>query len=112
MEAVKIRVEGLVKRFVHKGGQVVTALDQVSFAVPEGTFWVIVGPSGCGKTTLLRILAGLESADEGVAEIAATAGRAGRPSNAMVFQEHSVLPWLTVAQNIAYGLRLRGMPAE
>jgi NitT/TauT family transport system ATP-binding protein len=108
VETVKIRVDGLTKRFTHKGGRLVTALDHVSFSVNEGTFWVIVGPSGCGKTTLLRILAGLEEPDGGTAEIPVR--RPGRPVSSMVFQEHSVLPWMTVAQNIAYGLRLRHRP--
>jgi NitT/TauT family transport system ATP-binding protein len=104
----KIVVRGLTREFAARGGKVVTALDEVSFSVAEGTFLVIVGPSGCGKTTLLRILAGLELPTRGT--VLARAARPDRPLNSMVFQEHSVLPWMTVAQNIAYGLRLRGRP--
>jgi NitT/TauT family transport system ATP-binding protein len=67
---------------------------------------MIVGPSGCGKTTLLRILAGLESATSGTIEIDVPAG-SNRPDNSMVFQGDSIFPWMTVWQNAAYGLRMR-----
>ncbi|MDP9364771.1 MAG: ABC transporter ATP-binding protein [Chloroflexota bacterium] len=68
---------------------------------------MIVGPSGCGKTTLLRIVAGLEHASEGTAEVRRSDG--ATPTNAMVFQGHSVFPWLNVRENVAYGLKIRGV---
>lgn len=104
----KIRIDQLCKEFPGRNGQVVTALRDISFSVPEGTFLVIVGPSGCGKTTLLRIIAGLEEQTGGTVEVRRTAK--GRPLNSMVFQDKSVLPWMTVRDNVAYGLRLRGVP--
>jgi NitT/TauT family transport system ATP-binding protein len=70
---------------------------------------MIVGPSGCGKTTLLRILAGLETASAGTIEIDTPAG-SDRPENAMVFQGESIFPWMTVWNNAAYGLRMRNVP--
>ena len=73
----------------------------------DGEFIVIVGPSGCGKTTLLRILGGLESPTEGEATI--RRGSAGHPLTSMIFQEASIFPWMTVRDNVAYGLKLRGV---
>ncbi len=105
--AVVVRVTDVVKYFRH-GQRQLQALDRVSFELREGRFLVIVGPSGCGKTTLLRILAGLEHQDGG--EVWMRPSRDGHPPFAMVFQEQSVFPWMTVRDNVAYGLRLRRTP--
>jgi NitT/TauT family transport system ATP-binding protein len=96
-----IRIRDLVKSF----GSLV-AVDHVSLDIAPGEFFMIVGPSGCGKTTLLRILAGLETATSGTIEIDVPAG-SNRPDNSMVFQGDSIFPWMTVWQNAAYGLRMR-----
>jgi len=101
---VVVRVTDVVKHFQH-GRRQLRALDRVSFELREGRFLVIVGPSGCGKTTLLRILAGLEQQDSG--EVWMRPSRDGHPPFAMVFQEQSVFPWMTVRDNVAYGLKLR-----
>lgn len=103
----KIRIRGLNKRFSIPGGHVVTAVEDLDLDVPAGQFLVIVGPSGCGKTTLLRMLAGLEDPTSGSIEIAG--GSEGRPGNSMVFQGDSVFPWMTVWDNSAYGLAMRGV---
>ena len=86
----------------------VTALEDCSFEVQQGEFVCVVGPSGCGKTTLLRILGGLEAPTEGEAVVAREEGGT-RPLTSMVFQEASIFPWMTVEQNVAYGLSLRGV---
>ena len=99
----KISIRNLQKRF---GG--ITAIDNISLEIPEGTFFIIVGPSGCGKTTLLRILGGLEQVTSGVVEI--TDPKPGRPQVSMVFQGDSVFPWMTVRDNASYGLRMRNSP--
>ncbi|MGH2558013.1 MAG: ABC transporter ATP-binding protein [Thermomicrobiales bacterium] len=101
-----IRVHNLGCRFETATG-FVDALRDVDLSIRQGEFCVLVGPSGCGKTTLLRILAGLEEATSGTVELIGRDGQA--PKNAMVFQGRSVFPWLTVRQNVAYGLKLRGM---
>jgi NitT/TauT family transport system ATP-binding protein len=101
-----IRIRHLVKTFND-----LVAVDNVSLDIAPGEFFMIVGPSGCGKTTLLRILAGLEQATSGAIEIDVPAG-SGRPENSMVFQGDSILPWMTVWQNAAYGLRMRNVPAK
>jgi len=89
-------------------GQETVALDDFSLSVATGEFVSVVGPSGCGKTTALRILADLEVASSGSASVHRSPGTA-RPLNAMVFQEHSLFPWLTVIDNVAYGLEMRGI---
>src|SRR5215467_14559646 len=97
-----IRIRDLRKVF----GQLV-AIDRVSIDIQSGEFFMIVGPSGCGKTTLLRILAGLDAATSG--EIAISTPRSDRPVNAMIFQGDSIFPWMTVWNNAAYGLKMRGV---
>ncbi len=87
------------------------AIDRVSVDIEPGEFFMIVGPSGCGKTTLLRILAGLETATAGTIEIDTPPG-SQRPENSMVFQGESIFPWMTVWNNAAYGLRMRNAPAN
>ena len=84
----------------------VLAVEDVSFDVADGEFVCLVGPSGCGKTTLLRILAGLETATSGSYRVAGD----GPPG--MVFQETSIFPWLSVEDNIGYPLAIAGMAAS
>jgi NitT/TauT family transport system ATP-binding protein len=103
--AAKIRIAGLTKIFPTRDGTHV-ALDRISLDIRGGSFCAIVGPSGCGKTTLLRILAGLDQASAGTASIAVEDQK--KPLNAVVFQGESIFPWMTVWDNAAYGLRMRG----
>ena len=103
----KIAIAGLYKTFMTRTGPF-TALDGISLDIARGNFCTIVGPSGCGKTTLLRILAGLETATAGRATI--VADDPTKPLNAMVFQGESIFPWMTVWNNAAYGLKMRGAP--
>ena len=102
-----IRIEGVTKRF---GG--VVALDDVSLEVGENEFLALLGPSGCGKTPLLRAIAGLETPDAGRIFIDDTNqdGRAPyeRPVN-MMFQSYALFPHMTVADNVAFGLRQDGL---
>jgi NitT/TauT family transport system ATP-binding protein len=100
----EIAVRQLTKTF-SLGDAGLDALRSINLKVPAGEFCCIVGPSGCGKTTLLRILAGLEKPSAGDIEITAT--DSGRPLNSMVFQEQSVFPWMTVEDNIGFGLQMR-----
>jgi NitT/TauT family transport system ATP-binding protein len=93
---------------LHKNFNGLVAIDEVTFEIAHGEFFMIVGPSGCGKTTLLRILAGLESPTSGNIEIESP--RSGRPLNSMIFQGDSIFPWMTVWNNAAYGLKMRRAP--
>ncbi|MGH7323735.1 MAG: ABC transporter ATP-binding protein [Candidatus Rokuibacteriota bacterium] len=88
-------------------GQSVVALDRISLDVAAGEFLCVVGPSGSGKSTLLRVLAGLLRQSAG--EVRIEAERLGTPLTAMVFQEHALLPWRTVLDNVAFGLENRGV---
>lgn len=102
-----VNVEQVTKRYGS-----VTAVDQISFLVREGEFVSLLGPSGCGKTTTLRIIAGLTRPDGGVVEIS---GRnvndvpAYQRNIGMVFQDYALFPHMIVAENIAFGLRMRGV---
>jgi NitT/TauT family transport system ATP-binding protein len=102
--APKIRIQNLTKQFETKEG-VFTAVDNVSIDIEPGKFFTIVGPSGCGKTTLLRIVAGLESATSGRVEVVRSSK--DKPVNSMIFQGDSIFPWMTVWDNAAYGLKMR-----
>ncbi len=107
--APKVRVRGLRKRFTVKG-RTVEALAGLDVDIGAGEFFCIVGPSGCGKTTLLRILAGLETRSDGTIEVARE--QRERPINSMVFQEHSIFPWMSVRDNVAFGLKARGISSR
>lgn len=102
----KIRITGLTKLF-RTGHTSVTALAEVNLTIPEGQFLCVVGPSGCGKTTMLRIMGGLETPTTG--EVAVSQRDKNKPINSMIFQEHAIFPWMTVRDNVAYGLKMRGV---
>jgi NitT/TauT family transport system ATP-binding protein len=103
----KIQIKGLSKVFVARGKPLV-AVDNINLSIPAGEFVCIVGPSGCGKTTLLRIVAGLEKQSRGLVTLIEE--DPSKRLNSMIFQEQSIFPWLTVAQNIAFGLQMRHVP--
>ncbi len=96
---------GVGKTYPSRSGPV-AALQNVSFDVAAGEFVCIVGPSGCGKSTLLKILAGLVAPSSG--QLSFGSG-VGRPANALVFQEHGLFPWMSVLDNVAFGLEMQGI---
>ncbi len=102
-----IQTHQLTKMFVGPDQHEFHAMGPVDMHVNMGEFVCIVGPSGCGKSTLLRILAGLDQPSGGSIEINAAEDEQ-RPFNSMVFQGDSTFPWLTVHENVEYGLRMRG----
>lgn len=99
-----LRVEALSKRF-RVNGHHTTALEEVSFEVRSGEVLGILGPSGCGKTTLLNIIAGFLPHDGGRVLMDRRPVTRPGPERGVVFQEDALFPWLTVAENVGFGLR-------
>lgn len=102
-----LHIEGLHKSYAHNGGSVL-ALSNIDLHIAPGQFISIVGGSGCGKSTLLRIIAGFETDYQGTVLLSGKTISKPGLDRGMVFQEHRLLPWLTVEKNIALGLN--GMP--
>ena len=105
--APKVSIRDLTVAYAGRDGRL-TALDRISLDVQPGEFLCLLGPSGCGKSTLLRVVAGLAARESG--DVTIRADRPGRPPTAMVFQEHALLPWRTVLDNVAFGPENRGVP--
>ncbi len=111
MIMVKLEIKGIVKNFKHESHKLV-ALDGVNLKVEDGDFVCLVGPSGCGKSTLLRIIAGLETPDEGQVLFDGKPLTTTGPERIMVFQEGALFPWLKVQDNVEFGLKMAGIPKE
>ncbi len=103
---MQLMAHELSKMYASEQGDLL-ALDRVSFRTRDSEFVCIVGPSGCGKTTLLKILAGLILPTSG--EVRYEGPQSDAPLNAMVFQEDSVFPWMSVLDNVAFPLEIKGM---
>jgi len=103
-----IHISGLEKRFNTHSGETVNALMNVNLDIRENEFISVVGPSGCGKTTLLRILAGLESASSGAVECDGRQITRPRHDIGVVFQQATLLPWNTVLTNVLLPAQLKG----
>ena len=100
--------EALSHSYPKRGGGDLLSLHNVSFDVRVGEFLSIVGPSGCGKTTLLRLISGRLPPTSGTIRFPGGAD-AARRNVGVVFQEHGVFPWMTVLDNVAFGLEMRGV---
>jgi ABC-type nitrate/sulfonate/bicarbonate transport system ATPase subunit len=105
-------IDGVSRIFPGHGGRPATrALEPTSLTVDDHDFLVLLGPSGCGKSTLLRIVAGLDQPTTGRVLLDGTPVRGPGADRGMVFQSYTLFPWLTVEQNIRFGLREKGLPA-
>jgi NitT/TauT family transport system ATP-binding protein len=102
-----INCTNLYKAFSSSQTGELTALQDLSFCVEPQEILCIIGPSGCGKSTLLRLVAGLITPDQGQITFST-----GSPDTAMVFQDHSLFPWMTVLDNAAFGLKMKGLPRQ
>lgn len=105
----KLNVRDLNKIFINSSGQEIQALKDISLTLKEKEFSVVVGPSGCGKSTLLNIIGGLETATSGTITVDGRQVSGPGADRGMVFQGYSLFPWLTVRENIQFGLRVKKM---
>ncbi|MGJ5204849.1 ABC transporter ATP-binding protein [Bradyrhizobium sp. HKCCYLR20261] len=103
--AVSIRNVG--KTWTIEGRPPLRAIDDLSFDVAPGEFVVLLGPSGCGKSSLLYMIAGLETVSDGIIEDDGIAIAGPSPERGLIFQEASLFPWLTILDNVAFGLAIR-----
>jgi ABC-type nitrate/sulfonate/bicarbonate transport system ATPase subunit len=102
-----LEIRGIGKTFHSTLGETVRALQDVNLAVHEGDFVTLVGATGCGKTTLLNLIAGLDTPDEG--HLRLSAGLRLGDNIAYVFQHYTLFPWRTASSNVAFALQMRGL---
>jgi NitT/TauT family transport system ATP-binding protein len=105
MSAARLELAGIGKSFRLADGTVTRAVEDFTLDIEAGEFLVVVGPSGCGKTTVLNILAGLETASAGEARMNGRAIDGPGAERGVMFQDYALFPWLTVLDNVAFGLR-------
>ncbi len=116
----RISLRNVSRSFVSPAGEPIQAIRDINLEVEDlyssdgkdiGEFRVLLGPSGCGKSTVLRLIAGLDRPDTG--EVLVNGKRVTRPGRdrGMVFQKYTSFPWLTVAGNVGYGLKINGVPS-
>ena len=108
---VKVHVDHVVKKFQTSKGETV-ALNGVDLDIHENEFICVVGPSGCGKSTLLNIIGGLEEPTEGKVTVDGKEVEGPGPDRGIVFQQYALFPWLTVEDNVKFGLKLQKRPKD
>ncbi len=120
LSPIKISLRNVYRTFVTPAGEKIEALRDVNLDIEDiraadradvGEFRVLLGPSGCGKSTVLRMIAGLDRPDSGQVLLKGKPVAGPGRDRGMVFQKYTSFPWLTVEENVAYGLRLQGTPA-
>ena len=107
----KVGLKGISLSYQTNDGKRLLALDNINLRVSPGEFLCIVGPSGCGKSTLLHLIAGLHAATAGEVTIDGHAVQGTGTDRIMIFQELGLFPWLTVAENVEFGLKMKSVPA-
>lgn len=111
MTATKLSLRDIGKSFTLADGKTIEAINGVAFDVAENEICVLLGPSGCGKSTILRMVAGLDEPSRGSISLDGREIDAPGRDRGMVFQAYTSFDWLTVQQNVEYGMRLRRVPA-
>jgi NitT/TauT family transport system ATP-binding protein len=102
----ELQIDLVTREFVTKAHRV-KALEGISLSIKKGEFVCLVGPSGCGKTTLLNLIAGLDFPDQGTISVKGNLVIGPGSDRMMLFQEHALFPWLTVLDNVLFGLKLK-----
>ncbi len=109
---MKIEIQKVEKTFKRSKQPDFTVLKDISFSIDNGDFVVILGESGCGKSTLLNMLAGIEFPSSGEIYVDGKQITGIHPSRSLIFQQPTLIPWLNVKENVAYGCKLRGDTEE
>ncbi len=111
-QPTQLHIDNITLKFPTKDGGEFTAIENLSLEVKNEEFVVIVGPSGCGKSSLLYLTAGLNNPTDGEIRVAGDTVKGPSAERGMVFQSYTLFPWLTVAQNIEFGLKQKKMAAS
>lgn len=107
-----ISINGIGKEFVNQQKEKITALSNINLSIQPGSFTSLIGPSGCGKSTLLRLIAGLIHPDQGELTLDGVPITKPGSDRGFMFQEHTLFPWMNIYENVAFGLRARGIYRE
>src|SRR3982751_2726077 len=111
----ELRLDKVTRRFASAGGNAVAALNELTITIPRGEFVALLGPSGCGKSTALNCIAGLLQLSSGSIRLDDTRIDTLPPERrgfGMVFQNYALFPHMTIARNVGFGLKMRGMPTS
>jgi NitT/TauT family transport system ATP-binding protein len=106
----KVGLNDICLSYGTQSGERLLALDHINLQVRAGEFLCIVGPSGCGKSTLLHLIAGLHSQTSGEVLVDGNPVQGPGTDRILIFQEHGLFPWLTVAENVEFGMKMKGVP--
>ncbi|HTT18324.1 MAG TPA: ABC transporter ATP-binding protein [Candidatus Sulfotelmatobacter sp.] len=106
----KVGLNEICLSYRTQAGERLLALDHINLQVQAGEFLCIVGPSGCGKSTLLHLIAGLHSQTSGQVLVDGHPVQGPGTDRILIFQEHGLFPWLTVAENVEFGMKMKGVP--
>jgi NitT/TauT family transport system ATP-binding protein len=109
LEIPKVGLNEICLSYRVQSGECLLALDHINLEVRAGEFVCVVGPSGCGKSTLLHLIAGLHSPTSGQIFVDGNPIQGTGTDRIMIFQDHGLFPWLTVGQNIAFGMKMKGI---
>ncbi len=110
LEIPKVGLSNISLSYRTQSGERLLALDNINLQVRAGEFVCIVGPSGCGKSTLLHLIAGLHSQTSGEVLVDGQPIQGPGTDRILIFQEHGLFPWLTVGENVEFGMKMKGMP--
>jgi len=109
IQIAKVGLSDICLSYKTRAGERLLALDHINLQVRPGEFVCIVGPSGCGKSTLLHLIAGLHSQTSGQVLIDGTPVQGPGTDRIMIFQDHGLFPWLTVGENVEFGMKMKGV---